>query len=520
MSPLKSRYVRVLAALVLLAVVLFLPAGIRAQMPSRGGTLVVGMQSDLGQLDPHKSAATITYIALSPIFQTLVDLGPNLEIRPLLATSWSVSSDGLTWTFNLRHGVLFHNGRELNSRDVKFNIERILDPKTGARGRGQLSVVESIATPDQYTVQFKLKSPFGVFPTTLVTTFQAIVAPESFDRATNELKKPIGTGPFEFVEWRTNDRLVMKRFERYWEKGKPYLDEVILRPIPDETVRITALQTGDISLALDVPQARLKDLFASPSKDYVIRLVKNGAGYGVVVLMTTRKPFDNVKVRQAVAYAMNKRELIEARFRGWGREANQVFPKGHPWYVDVKDRPYDVDKARQLLVEAGYPNGFRTTMTIANAFSLDAIAPVFQAQMRRVGIEVELQVFDFPTWVKRADGRDFDITNTGFFPKVDPDDAYYRYLHTNGAVWQLSGLLRNTELDRYLDEGRAESDPTKRLATYRKVVEIYNNEASMLIYGAGDAAVGWRTTVNGFVPQTIGALSYPGGGVQDVWLSK
>jgi peptide/nickel transport system substrate-binding protein len=337
---------------------------------------------------------------------------------------------------------------------------------------------------------------------------------------TNELKKPIGTGPFEFVEWRTNDRLVMKRFDRYWETGKPYLDQVILRPIPDETVRVTALQTGDIGLALDVPQARLKDLFANPSKDYVVRLVRSGAGYGVVVLMTTRKPFDTVKVRQAVALAMNKRELIEARFRGWGREANQMFLKGHPWYANVKERPYDPERARQLLAEAGYPNGFRTTMTIASAFGLDAIAQVFQAQMRRVGIELELQAFDFPTWVRRVDGRDFDITNTGFFPKVDPDDAYYRYLHTNGTVWQLSGLLRNADLDRYLDEGRVEADPARRLAAYTKVVEIFNNEASMLIYGAGDAAVGWRTNVNGFVPQTIGALSYAGGGLQNVWLSK
>jgi peptide/nickel transport system substrate-binding protein len=515
---LRNRQALFMAALAL--VMLVLPLGVQAQTPVRGGSLVIGLQADLGQLDPHKSAATITYVALSPIFQSLVDLGPNLEIRPLLATSWTVSSDGLTWTFNLRRGVLFHNGRELTSADVKFNVERIIDPKTGARGRGQLSVIESVATPEKYVVQFRLRSKFGVFPTTLVTTFQAIAAPESFDPATNMIKSPIGTGPFQFVEWRTNDRLVMRRFDKYWEQGKPYLDEVVLKPIPDDTVRLTALQTGDITMALDMPVARLRDLFASPSKDYVIRLVKGGTGYGVIVLMTTRKPLDNKKVRQAMAYAVNKRELIEAQFRGWGREVNQKFPKGHPWHVDVRDRPMDLDRARQLLIEAGLPNGFRTTMTVPNAYSRDIVGQVFQAQMRRIGIEVDLQVFDFPTWVKRADGRDFDITNTTFFPKVDPDDAYFRYLHTDGTVWQLSGLLRNGELDRLLDEGRAEADTKKRVTIYKRVVEIMNDEASMLIYGQGDASIGWRSNVRGFVPQTIGALSYPGGGLQHVWLAK
>ncbi len=509
----------VLAAALLLAVTL-VPASTRAQSPVRGGTLTIGVQSDLKTLDPHKSALTITYVSLSPIFQTLVDLGPNLELRPLLATSWKVGPDNVTWTFNLRHGVLFHNGRELTSRDVKFSIERILNPKTGARGRGDLNAIDSIATPDQYTVQFKLKSPFGVFPTKLATTYQAILPVEGVDRATNEMRKPIGTGPFQFVEWKTDDHLAMRRFDRYWEKDKPYLDQVVIKPIPDETVRLTALQTGDIGLILDVPQARIQDLFAHPTNDYVIRLVRGGAGQGVVILNTRHKPFDNLKVRQAVASTLNKRELTEAAYRGWGRPVNQNFAPTSPWYLKVKDRPLDLTKSKQLLAEAGMPNGFKTTATVGNGYGLPAVAQVYQAQLRRVGIDVALQVFDIPTWAKRIDSGDFDMENTGFFAKVDPDDGYYRYLHSNGGVWQLSGFLSNAELDRLLDEGRAESDTEKRKAIYARVVEIVQNEASMLIYGSGDTAVGWRTTVHGFVPQIIGALSYPGGGVQETWLSK
>ena len=506
--------------LALLTLVAAIPPITRAQGPARGGTLVVGVQADLPNLDPHKSALTITYVALSPVYQTLVDLGPNLELRPLLATSWKVEPDNLTWTFHLRHGVFFHNGRELTSQDVKFSVERILNPKTGARGRGDLSAVDSVATPDRYTVQFKLKSPFGVFPTKLATTYQAILPVEAVDPATNEMLKPIGTGPFRFVEWKSNDHLTLGRFDRYWEQGRPYLDQVIVKPIPDETVRLTALQTGDVSLILDVPQARIQDLFAHPSNDYVIRLVRGGAGQGVVVLNTRRKPFDNLKVRQAVAYALNKQELTEAAFRGWGRPVNQNFVPSSPWYLKVKDRAMDLTRSKQLLSEAGVPNGFKASATVGNGYGLPAVAQVYQAELRRVGIDINLQVYDIPSWAKRIDAGDFDVENTGFFAKVDPDDAYYRYLHSNGGVWQLSGYLSNAELDRLLDEGRAEADATKRKATYTRVVEIVQDEASMLIFGSGDTAVGWRSTVHGFAPQLIGALSYPGGGVQETWISK
>jgi peptide/nickel transport system substrate-binding protein len=490
-----------------------------APSPTRGGRLVVGVQADIPNLDPHRSALTISYVALSPIYQALTELGPNLELRPQLATSWKVSPDGLTWTFALRRGVRFHNGRPLTSRDVRFSIERILDPKTGARGRGDLSSIASIATPDPNTVQFRLRAPFGFFPDKLATTYQAIIPPEAVDSG-NNVTKAIGTGPFQFAEWVTNDHLSMRRFDGYWETGKPYLDEVVVRPIPDETVRLTALQTGDLTLALDVPQARLRDLFEHPSKDYVIRLVRGGAGQGVIVLNTRRKPFDNLKVRQAVASAMNKVEMVDAQYRGWGVPDNQNFAPTSPWYLPVKDRPWDVGRAKALLGEAGFPNGFKTTMAVGNGYGFPEVSQVFQAQMRRIGVDVNLQVYDIPSWANRINAGNFDIDLTGFFAKVDPDDAYYRYLHSGGGVWQLSGYLNDSELDRLLDLGRTETDVAKVKATYTQVVRIVQEQASMLIFGSGNSAAGWRSGVQGFAPQLIGALSYAGGGVQDAWLSR
>jgi peptide/nickel transport system substrate-binding protein len=490
-----------------------------AAAPVRGGRLTAGIQADIPHLDPHRSALTISYVALSPIYQGLTELGPNLELRPQLAASWKVSPDGLAWTFNLRRGVRFHNGRTLTSRDVRFSVERILDPKTGARGRGDLSSIASIATPDPNTVVFRLKSPFGFFPNKLATSYQAIIPPEAVD-AGNNVTKAIGTGPFQFVEWVTNDHLTMRRFEGYWDAGKPYLDEVVLKPVPDETVRLTALQTGDVSLIDSVAQARLQGLFAQPSRDYVIRLVRGGAGQGVIVLNTRHKPFDSQKVRQAVAFALNKREMVDAQYRGWGVTDNQNFSPASPWYLPVKDRPFDATRAKALLAEAGMPNGFKITMQIGNGYGFPEVAQVFQAQMRRIGVDVAIQLFDIPTWANRINTGNFDIDLTGFFAKVDPDDAYYRYCHSGAGVWQLSGYLNDSELDRLLDEGRTEADVAKAKATYTRVVEILQDQASMLIFGSGHSAAGWRSNVQGYAPQLIGALSYAGGGLQEAWLAK
>jgi len=496
------------------------PVTLAAQTPARGGTLIVGVPSELPNLDPHRSTLTITYTSLSAVYQPLVELAANLALRPQLATSWKVSPDGLTWTFALRHGVLFHNGRELTSADVKYSITRILDPKTGARGRGDLSSIDAITTPDRYTVQFRLKGPFGFFPNKLATTYQSIVPPEAVDAATNQITKPIGTGPFRFDDWKTNDHLALKRWDRYWEPGKPYLDGVTIKPIPDETVRLTALQTGDIMLSTDVPEARLEELFKHPSADYVIRLDRGGAGQGVVALNTRHKPLDNVKVRQAIAYAINKQELVEAAYRGWGHPVNQNFPPSSPWYLPVKDRAQDIGRAKQLLAEAGMPNGFKATMIVGNGYGLAPVAQVFQAQVQRIGVIVNLQLYDIPTWSQRFVAGDYDFVNTGFFAKVDPDDAYYRYLHTGGGAWSIGGFISDPALDQALDQARAQSNPTAQRALYVRVVQTMQDDASMLIFGSGDSGVGWRSTVHGFAPQVIGALSYAGGGVQDVWLSK
>jgi len=507
----------ILRLILAVALALLFPLQAAAQTPKRGGTLVVGMSQDLPGLDPHPSTSTITYQVLSLVYQGLVDFDRDLKIKPVLAESWKVSPDGKQWTFALRKGVKFHNGRPLTASDVKFSLDRILDPKTAARGKGALSIIESVQVVDPQTVRVHLTRASGAFLSRIAGTYQAILPPEAVQ---GPAFKPIGTGPFQLTEWKTNERVELKRFDGYWEAGLPYLDALTLKPVPDGTVRLTALKTGDAGFIQLIPLESLAELQAAPSKDYVISTVKGGGGFSAIILNSRKPPFNDVRVRRAVALATDKKEVGLGVWRGFAQPVNQWMPPGTPWFFNVPDRKVDVEQAKKLLAEAGIAKGTKLTHTVGQVANLVPAAQVFQAQLTRIGIDLQLEVLDWPAYIKRQRAMDFTSTNTNFFPKVDPDDAYYRYFHSKGGANELSGGYANPAADKLLEEGEATIDPAKRAEAYRRLVELLEDEVPVVTTGLGDAAVGWRTPVKGFEPHIIGLLAYPGGGLPNVWLER
>ena len=506
--------IRLLLALVL---AVLLPLEAAAQTPRRGGTLVVGMSQDLPGLDPHPSTSTITYQVLSLVYQGLVDFDRDLKIKPVLAESWTTSADGKQWTFKLRKGVKFHNGRSLTASDVKFSLDRILDPKTAARGRGSLSIVESVQVVDPQTVRVHLTHPSGAFLARVAGTYQAILPPEAVQAPAF---KPIGTGPFQLTEWKTNERAELKRFDGYWEAGLPYLDAVTLKPVPDGTVRLTALKTGDAGFVQLIPLESLAELQTAPSKDYVVRTVKGGGGFSAIILNSKKAPFSDVRVRRAVAMVIDKKEVGLGVWRGFAQPVNEWMPPGTPFFFNHPDRKVDVEQAKKLLAEAGLAKGTKLTHTVGQTANLVPAAQVLQAQLTRIGLDLQLEVLDWPAYIKRQRAMDFTSTNTNFFPKVDPDDAYYRYFHSKGGANELSGGYANPAADKLLEEGETTVDAAKRAEIYRLLVQLLDEEVPVVTTGLGDAAVGWRTPVKGFEPHIIGLLAYPGGGLPNVWLDR
>ena len=507
----------ILALLLAAVLTVSLAAPLAAQTPKKGGTLVVGMSQDLPGLDPHPSTSTITYQVLSLVYQGLVDFDRDLKIRPVLAESWTTSADGRQWTFKLRKGVKFHNGRALAASDVKFSLDRILDPRTAARGRGSLAIIESVQVVDPRTVRVHLARPSGAFLSRIAGTYQAILPPEAVQ---GPAFKAIGTGPFQLTEWKTNERVELKRFDGYWESGLPYLDAVTLKPVPDGTVRLTALKTGDAGFVQLIPLESLAELQAAPSKDYVVRTVKGGGGFSAILLNSRKPPFNDVRVRRAVALAVDKKEVALGVWRGFAQPINQWMPPGTPWFFAVPDRKVDVEQAKKLLAEAGLTRGTKLTHTVGQVANLVPAAQVLQAQLTRIGIDLQLEVLDWPAYIKRQRASDYTSTNTNFFPKVDPDDAYYRYFHSKGGANELSGGYANPAADKLLEEGEATVDAGKRAQAYRRFVELIQDEVPVVTTGLGDAAVGWRAPVKGFEPHIIGLLAYPGGGLPNVWLDR
>jgi len=507
----------ILALLLAAVLTVSLAAPLAAQTPKKGGTLVVGMSQDLPGLDPHPSTSTITYQVLSLVYQGLVDFDRDLKIRPVLAESWTTSADGGQWTFKLRKNVKFHNGRALAASDVKFSLDRILDPKTAARGRGSLAIIESVQVVDPQTVRVHLARPSGAFLSRIAGTYQAILPPEAVQ---GPAFKAIGTGPFQLTEWKTNERVELKRFDGYWESGLPHLDAVTLKPVPDGTVRLTALKTGDAGFVQIIPLESLAELQAAPSKDYVVRTVKGGGGFSAILLNSKKAPFNDVRVRRAVAMAIDKKEVGLGVWRGFAQPINEWMPPGTPFFFNHPDRKVDVDGARKLLAEAGLAKGAKLTHTVGQVANLVPAAQVLQAQLTRIGIDLQLEVLDWPAYIKRQRAMDFTSTNTNFFPKVDPDDAYYRYFHSKGGANELSGGYANPAADRLLEEGEATVDPGKRAEAYRRLVQLLDDEVPVVTTGLGDAAVGWRTPVKGFEPHIIGLLAYPGGGLPHIWLDR
>ena len=507
----------ILALLLAAVLTVSLTSPLAAQTPKRGGTLVVGMSQDLPGLDPHPSTSTITYQVLSLVYQGLVDFDRDLKIKPVLAESWTTSADGKQWTFKLRKGVKFHNGRPLTAADVKFSLDRILDPKTAARGRGSLSIVESVQVVDPQTVRVHLTHPSGAFLARVAGTYQAILPPEAVQ---GPAFKPIGTGPFQLTEWKTNERVELKRFDGYWEAGLPYLDALTLKPVPDGTVRLTALKTGDAGFVHLISLESLAELQAAPSKDYVVRTVKGGGGFSAIILNSKKPPFSDVRLRRAVAMAIDKKEVGLGVWRGFAQPVNEWMPPGTPFFFSQPDRKVDVEGAKKLLAEAGFPKGTKLTHTVGQTVNLVPAAQVLQAQLTRIGLDLQLEVLDWPAYIKRQRAMDFTSTNTNFFPKVDPDDAYYRYFHSKGGANELSGGYSSPAADKLLEEGETTVDAGKRAEIYKRLVQLLDDEVPVVTTGLGDAAIGWRTPVKGFEPHIIGLLAYPGGGLPNVWLDR
>ena len=472
------------------------PLSVMAQdTPKQGGDIVVTYKDDITTLDPAIGYDWVNWSMIKSLYSRLMDYAPGTPNPvPSLAESFTVSPDGLTYTFKLHKGVKFSNGREVVASDVKYSIERAVDPKTQGPGAGffgaikgfedetggKTTTLSGIETPDDGTVIFNLSRPDATFLHVLAINFASVVPKEAVEAAAGDFgKKPVGSGTFILKDWTIGQQLVFERNKDYFVKGVPYIDSFKVEVGQEPLVALLRLQKGEVDIAGDgIPSAKFLEI--KNSADGAQMIVDGEQLHtGYITLNTKVKPFDNVKVRQALNMAINK-DRITRILNGRATPANQPLPPLMPGYdKSFTGYAYDVAKAKALLAEAGYPDGFETVLYSTNTDPQPRIAQAIQQDLAAVGVKAEVRALAQANVISAGgtEGEAPMIWSGGMawiadFP--DPSNFYGPILGCAGAVpggWNWSWYC-NADLDKRAVAADSMSDPAKaaeRTAAWGKV---------------------------------------------------
>ena len=494
--------------------------------PKYGGRLRIGERYGNTGVDAHQNQETLDMFVYTLLYNGLTIMGPSPQIMiyPDLAKSWEISADGRDYTFSLREGVKFHHGKELDSGDVKYSIERVLNPATRSKKAFSLQRIDSVNIIDKYHLKIRLKEPFGPFLTTLTIQTCPII-PAGWEPTPT--KPAPGTGPFIFKSIVLNDSIELARFDQYWEIDEktgdrlPYLDSIYCKKIADPVVRWTAVRAGDVDYTVDPPRKSAIEAIKNPIPGVTI-LVAPPIGTGWIFINVSKPPFDNKKVRQALAYAIDKKELINAVL--WGLAVplnNQPFMQGSRMYAPVTDREMDLSKAKQLLAEAGYPNGFKTEFLQPSGLTSDiANSEYMIGQIHKIGIEATIKLIDRAAWPKQMRAGDYSISIRGDSERLDPDDAYYMRFHTSEIGKNNWSRYSNKEMDALLEKGRSTWKWEDRAPIYQKVVEIVKEDLPVIYLAKTRFPLVFRDYVKGLEGGASTWFGYYGGGLKKVWFDK
>ena len=466
--------------------------------------LNIGATSDAVTLDPHGENDQPSSRVRSQIYETLVKMETNLDLVPGLATEWE-QIDDTTWEFKLREGVMFHNGEEFTAEDAKFTLERLADPETAADGAHIVDFLDYVEVIDDYTIRLHNEFPFGPMLTHLSHPVTGMLSKTAVEEAGDDYGSmaAIGTGPFEFVDWSTGSHIDVRRFEDYWGENAQ-AETLRFRAIPENTVRAIEVETGgvDISYALDpVDVERLRDEDGLYLDEYNT-LATHYIGFNV-----QKEPFDNLLVRKAINHAIDVGAIAEYVYTGLAVEASSPI-SDNVWgsHPDLDTYEFNPELAKELLEEAGYEDGFSTTLwTNDNPLRMQ-ISEMVQSDLRQVGIDVEIQVLEWGTYLQdTGDGlHDMFILAWGSVT-ADADYGLYALFHED--AFGSSGnrtFWANERVNELLDIGRTSGDLEARREAYYEAQEIIREEAPWVFLIHTSEVNGLRDNISNFEPHPAG----------------
>jgi peptide/nickel transport system substrate-binding protein len=483
----------------------------------------MAVERDISLLNPLVTTRSGDRAVRSLMFESLADIDEQGNIKPKLAESWDVSPDGKIYTFHLRRSVRFHGGQEMTAGDVAFAMEYTMNPRNGAYGYTTLSVVDRVETTDTHTVRVYLKKAAPSFISALTDIRPFPIVPK--DSVEEGVDKPAafppGTGPFKFVEWQPRQRIVLARHEDYWGQ-KAYVDRLMLRPISDASVRMTALRAGDVDVIEKAPYEWVRQI--AEGRVDGVRATEVAYGlYRTLLFNVADPPFNNKKLREAVAHAIDKREILQAAYFGFGWPTDQKYPPGHTWQIDgLASRDYDPERARALLAEAGY-RGETIAMPVNQSGFREAEATTLQAQLRKVGITLRLEILEAGAYVDRQRKGDFAFTFYGGTFNADPSPTYGTDLMCEqepGKRGENVAGYCDAAMDDLLRRAETELDHGRRKQLFRQVLTKMLEDMPELPIGFVPEYYALRDHLRGFTTSGLGHFMHHGGGLNYTWLDK
>jgi peptide/nickel transport system substrate-binding protein len=462
----------------LIAALAFVLGAVPANAQNKGGVLKFATPSVKPGLDPARTSTGDQYMLTAMIFSNLTRIDADLKPQPQLASSWEANADSSEWTFHLVKNAKFSSGRPVVADDVKFSIDRILDPKTASKGAKAMGPIKEIVVKDPYTIVFKLTGPYADLPLQLGNTFARVIAKEN---VADISFKPIGSGPFLLKEYIPGNKAVLVKNPNYFEKGLPRLDEVDQVYIKEYAAQVSALKTGEIDIMYFAPVELMDELKSDPNINV---MMVHAPSFQPIIMFVKKKPFNDVRVRQAFRLALDRKAMLEAATGGFGALGNDS-PVGpaNPYYdKKLPQRTRDVPKAKKLLAEAGYPKGIDITFyTSTGRPGLEPAAVVAQQSLAEAGIRIKIESVEIARLYKDIlhTPRDFAVSHNNWFGRPTIDETLSPYYYTK-SNWNYSEYS-NPEVDKLLDQAKSLADVEKRAELYDKIQAILYKEGPEVI---------------------------------------
>lgn len=482
------------------------------ETPATGGTLIWGHSETTQNLDMHKTGTASTSRVLQNVHSSLVTVDKGFNVIPDLAESFEQSDDGLTYTFHLRPGVKFHTGQPMTSADVKYSFERCANPDTGAVNFEVFNDVASIDTPDDMTVVITMKQVNAPFLSRISENGAGVIMPK--DSGDQQGTHPVGAGPFKFVSREFGNKVILERFDDYWD-GPAYLDKVEAREITEPTVRLTGLQTSELHMINDIPADRIEGM--KGNKDLQVK-TWFPLNWDFVNFNHEFEPFKNPDVRKAFDLMIDKDALLQGALWGQGAvTASPSFPTSASYNKSLKNRAQDIAQAKDLLAKAGYgPGDLKVTFkaTTNYPYHIES-AQIMLEWFSQAGVQMNIEQLTWSDWLSQVwVNKDFQISMMNFFTLWEPDFLYYSLWHSTGAFNYRN--IKDPELDKMLEEARRVVDPQARAEIYKKVQQRIFDQTHDVILWFRNGSIGAQPKVMG-----LDGIVHPNGSnlkFHKVWL--